>query len=85
MEMKKDITAIITLLATQSMIYLGEIPDPVTKKSSVKLDNARVFIDLLTVLKDKTAGNLNRKELDFINDVLLNLNQVYKKKSSKRD
>lgn len=83
--MKKDITAIITLLATQSMIHLGEIPDPVTKKTSLKTDHAKIFIDLLSVLKEKTAGNLTQKEDGFMDDVLANLKQVYQKKISERD
>jgi hypothetical protein len=83
--MKKDITAIITLLATQSMIHLGEIPDPLTKETSISLDRAQIFIDLLSILKKKTEGNLSRDEQDFFDDVLTNLNQVFQKKSSKRN
>ncbi len=80
-EMKRDIKSIVTLLATQSMINLGEIADPITKKTTINLDNAKIFIDLVDVLEKKTTGNLSKEEKGFINDVLKNLNQVYQNKS----
>lgn len=78
--MKRDINAIATLLATQSMINLGEIVDPLTKSTSQNLPGAKIFIDLVEVLKKKTAGNLSVEEEKFMKDVLGNLKKVYQNK-----
>lgn len=79
--MKRDIKSIILLLATQCMINLGEIEDPIIKKIDIKLEKAEVFIDLLEELKRKTKGNLSDEENGFIIEVMDNLKKVYKKKS----
>lgn len=79
-EMNRDIKAIVTLLATQSMINLGEIPDPITKEIQVNLTNAELFIDLLEELEKKTGGNLLEDEETFMRDVLRNLKKVYENK-----
>jgi hypothetical protein len=80
--MKRDIKSIILLLATQCMINLGEIEDPITKKRDIKLEKAEVFIDLLDELELKTKGNLSDEENGFIKEVVDNLKKVYKKKSN---
>lgn len=79
--MKRDIKAIVTLLATQSMINLGEIADPLTKATSINLAGAKLFIELVEVLKKKTKGNLSIEEEKFIKDVLNNLKKVYQNKA----
>ncbi len=78
--MKRDIKAIVTLLATQSMINLGEIVDPLTKSTYLNLPSAKIFIDLVEVLKKKTAGNLSVEEEKFMKDILGNLKKVYQNK-----
>lgn len=78
--MKRDIKAIATLLATQSMINLGEIVDPLTNSTSKNLPGAKIFIDLVEVLKKKTAGNLSVEEEKFMKDILSNLKKVYQNK-----
>ena len=42
-------------LATQALMSLGEIPNPMTGQSEIDLATAKEMIDLLTVLKQKTA------------------------------
>lgn len=79
-EMRRDIKAIILLLATQGMINLGEINDPVTNETNLNLDGAEVFIELLEELKEKTRGNLSAEEEIFLSDVLSNIKKVYDKK-----
>ena len=80
MVMKRDINAIVTLLATQSMIHLGEIQDPVSGDTTVDLEKAALFMELIEELVKKTSGNLTREEGEFMNDVLTNLRTVYGKK-----
>jgi hypothetical protein len=82
-EMNRDIRAIVTLLATQSMINLGEISDPITKEIHINLANAKLFIDLVEELEKKTRGNLSEDEKTFMRDVLQNLKKVYENKLKK--
>lgn len=79
--MKRDIKSIVLLLATQCMINLGEIEDPITKRADVKLEKAEIFIDLLEELKLKTEGNLTEEQKEFITGVVNNLKSIYKKKN----
>ncbi len=80
--MDKDIKAVIILLATQAMINLGEIRDPITNQSKKDLDGAAVFIELLAVLESKTRGNLTLEEETFLREVRENLDKVYLKRNS---
>ena len=62
---KRDISAIVILLATQGMIHLGEIADPLHGQKALNIEGARFFIDLLAELKRKTRGNLRNEESRF--------------------
>jgi hypothetical protein len=53
---------LVRLLATQALMYLGAFPDPQTGKAMVALDVAKLNIDLLGILEDKTKGNLSDEE-----------------------
>lgn len=79
--MKKDIKSIIILLATQCMINLGEIENPFTKQTDQNMEGAKIFIDLLVILKEKTKGNLSEEEEKFLSDVSENLNKIYIKRN----
>ena len=78
---KRDIRAIAVLLATQGMIRLGEIPDPLSGEAAVDAVGAGFFIDLLAALQCKTKGNLSPEEKAFLDDVLENLQKILKKKA----
>lgn len=79
---KRDINAIVILLATQGMINLGEIADPLNGQKILNIDGARFFIDLLAELKRKTRGNLLKEETVFISDTLENLQKIINKKNN---
>ena len=49
-------------LATQAVMSLGEMPNPMTGESEVDLATAKEMIDLLSVLKEKTKGNCSAEE-----------------------
>lgn len=57
-----DFTELIRMLATQALLYMGAIPDPSTGKAVLALDIARYHIDMLSVLEEKTKGNLGAEE-----------------------
>lgn len=78
--MKRDIKSIILLLATQAMINLGEIKDPVSGESILNIEGADVFIELLEELAIKTRGNLTENEDVFLSDIVTDLKKVFEKK-----
>ncbi|MCC6428673.1 MAG: DUF1844 domain-containing protein [Phycisphaerales bacterium] len=61
---------LVRMLVTQSLSYMGAFPDPRTGKAVVAIDMARVFIDLLGVLEQKTKGNLTLEESTLLSRTL---------------
>ena len=61
---------IISLLMTQALTYMGAFPDPRTGRAVVSLEMAKVFIELLRVLEEKTMGNLTPQESTVMARVL---------------
>lgn len=68
---------LISTMATQALFALGGIPDPRTGQRSAHLGLARHHIDLLTVLQEKTQGNLSDEESTMITQTLYELRQRY--------
>jgi hypothetical protein len=60
---------LVAMLAEPIAIYLGDVDLP-DGQSAENLEMARLHIDLLDVLRQKTAGNLNAHESAFIEDLL---------------
>jgi hypothetical protein len=72
-----DFPSLVGVLASQAMLYLGGIPDPQTGRAVVSLDHARLHIDLLQVLEQKTCGNLTEDEARDLATVLYQLRMRY--------
>ena len=53
-------------LIAQAYMSLGMLRNPYSAKSSIDTGAARQMIEILTMLKDKTAGNLTPEEEDFL-------------------
>lgn len=66
-------STLILSLSTQAMISLGEIPDPMTKQKSKNIPLAKQSIDLLGILEEKTKGNLDVQEANFLKSSLTDL------------
>lgn len=60
---------LVSLLAEPIAIYLGDLELP-TGETAENLEMARLHIDLLDVLRQKTAGHLNVQEAGFLEDLL---------------
>lgn len=60
-------------MATQAMVALGQIPDPVDGKLVLRSAMARHYIDMLGVLEEKTKGNLDTEEQQYLQEVLRQL------------
>ncbi len=63
----------LTSLAYQAMVFLGEVPHPVTNLTEKDLQQAKMLIDTLLVLRTKTKGNLTRSEENTLNAALYEL------------
>jgi len=64
-------------LVFQAMIFLGEIPHPLTNEIEKNLAQAKMIIDTLAMLKEKTAGNLTAQESDMLSNGLYELQMKY--------
>lgn len=73
--------SLIQMLAGQAAHALGLIPDP-TGKSDVKLPLAKHFIDLLSLLQEKTKGNLTGHEHNGLEQALHELRLLYVDRTS---
>lgn len=67
----------ISSLATQALISLGEIENPITRKKEKNLPQARFTIDTLKILEEKTRGNLTLEEQKYLQGVLYDLRMSY--------
>jgi len=67
----------VTKLAYQAMMSLGIIENPITNTKQVQLPNARMLLDDLTMLQDKTSGNLDPDEYEHIEKVIRDLERAY--------
>ncbi len=75
-----DMNTFILSLSSSVLVYLGEVPDPVTGKINKNLEMARQTIDLLGLLEEKTKGNLTEDEERLLKDVLFDLRVKYVQK-----
>jgi Domain of unknown function (DUF1844) len=63
-------SALIMSLSTSVLYHLGEIGDPRTGKKEVDFDLAKHGIDTLTLLQQKTKGNLTKEEEEMLKSIL---------------
>ncbi len=70
---------LVAVLAEPVALYMGdlELPDGQVAED---LEMARLHIDLLDVLRQKTVGNLTAQEADFLEDLLYRLRVRYVQK-----
>jgi hypothetical protein len=72
-----DLTFLVSSLYLQGVVALGLIPNPVTNKAEVQLDQARHTIDMLTMLQQKTEGNRTPEESAGLEAALHELRLTY--------
>ena len=60
----------VTRLGLQALLALGVIENPVTGERRKDLDQARLVHADLTMLREKTRGNLSPEELAKLDEVL---------------
>lgn len=62
---------------TSAMIGMGKLKNPITDKVEVNLDQAKISIDMLDMIKTKMKGNLSEEEDRFITTVIRDLKLNY--------
>lgn len=73
---------LVQMLMEPAVIYLGDMPLP-DGQSAENLEMARLHIDMLDVLRQKTAGNLAAEESAFLEDLLYRLRVRYVQKQKR--
>ncbi|MCL5019267.1 MAG: DUF1844 domain-containing protein [Patescibacteria group bacterium] len=62
---------------TSAWISMGKIKNPLTDSITRNLDESKFAIDVITMLSDKTRGNLSDNEQKFIQKALTELRLNY--------
>lgn len=73
---------LVQMLMEPAVIYLGDMPLP-DGQSAENLEMARLHIDMLDVLRQKTAGSLTAEESAFLEDLLYRLRVRYVQKQKR--
>ena len=67
----------LTTLVSQAAAALGAIPHPATGQRTLDLETGKYWIDVLSMLKEKTGGNLHPKEEELFKGLLSDLQMQY--------
>jgi hypothetical protein len=67
----------LSTLATNAAASLGAVPHPATGKLSLDLETGKYWLDVLGMIKDKTAGNLHPQEERLLDGLLGDLRLQY--------
>lgn len=72
-EMTRRFIEFVLMQAQQVALMLGQMPAPDGKPMKPNLPVARIFIDQLDMIREKTRGNLTAEESNLLNKVLSDL------------
>jgi hypothetical protein len=65
-------------LAHTAAVHFGDVPDPVSGQTiPANLPAAQQMIDILSILEEKTRGNLTAEERQFLDQILYELRLRY--------
>jgi ABC-type Fe3+ transport system substrate-binding protein len=76
-EMTRRFIEFVLMQAQQIALMLGQIPGPDGKPMEPNLPIARIFIDQLEMIREKTRGNLTKEEEDVLTKVLADLQLAF--------
>ena len=67
-------TAFVLSLASTAALHFGDLPDPISgERSGLNLGGAAQMIEILSLLEQKTRGNLTLEERQVLEQVLYEL------------
>ncbi|MGQ9616640.1 MAG: DUF1844 domain-containing protein [Spirochaetota bacterium] len=72
-----NFTSLVLTLSSSAWVALGKIADPVSGEIKKDLRGAKLTIDLLIMLRDKTRGNLSGDEEKLLNAIISDLQGNY--------
>jgi hypothetical protein len=77
-----DFTMLLNAMAQPALIFLGEVAHPGTGQAEVNLEQARMQIDLLDMLRIKCRGNLTAEEEGLLDRILYQLRMLFVSRSN---
>lgn len=78
-----DFPSYILSYYTQGLVLMGEVPNPYTNKKEEDVEAARHTIDILSMLEQKTKGNLSGDEQQLLEGVLYELRMKFMAKTNR--
>jgi hypothetical protein len=78
-----DFTMLVNAMAQPALLFLGEIAHPATGEKKVDLEQAKIQVDLLDLLRVKSRGNLTSQEEGLLERVLYELRMLFVARSSR--
>lgn len=76
-EMAQRFIEFVLMQAQNAAFMLGQIPHPQTGKPEVNTEMAKVLIDQLVMIQEKTEGNLNGDESRILAGTIANLQMAF--------
>ncbi len=76
-EMTQRFIEFVMMQAQNVALFLGQIPNPQSGKAEVNLEVARMFIDQLAMIQEKTRGNLTTDETTVLRNALSSLQMAF--------
>jgi hypothetical protein len=76
-ELTQRFVEFVMMHAQNAALFLGQIPNPQTGQGEVNLELAKMFIDQLAMIQEKTRGNLTTEETTVLRNALSNLQMAF--------
>jgi len=76
-ELSQRFLEFVMMQAQNAALFLGQIPNPKTGQGEVNLDVARMLIDQLAMIQEKTRGNLTNDEATVLRNAISNLQLAF--------
>ena len=76
-ELSQRFIEFVMMHAQNAALFLGQIPNPQTGQGEVNLELAKMFIDQLAMIQEKTRGNLTSEEAAVLRNTLSNLQMAF--------
>ena len=76
-ELTQRFIEFVMMQAQNAALFLGQIPNPQTGQPEVNLEVARMFIDQLSMIQEKTRGNLTNEETTVLRNALSGLQMAF--------
>jgi uncharacterized protein DUF1844 len=76
-ELAQRFVEFVMMQAQNAALFLGQIPNPKTGQGEVNLELAKIFIDQLAMIQEKTRGNLSNEEASVLRNAISNLQMAY--------